>query len=53
MKYLLIMALQVFSHSPQTIEASAECSNIANVVFKIESRIVCVPSDVIFRGGFE
>ncbi len=49
----LILAIQIFSHEPMQVEASAECSNIANVVYKLETKIVCVPSDVIFRGGFE
>ncbi len=50
---IILLLIQIYSHEPMQVEASAECSNIANVVFKLETKIVCVPSDVIFRGGFE
>lgn len=50
---LLTMALQVFSNVPTIVPASPDCSNISQVVYKIERRIVCVPSDGIFKGSFE
>ena len=50
---LLILAIQIASSSPRTVDANAECPVTRHIVYKIKARVLCVTPDVIFRNGYE
>jgi len=50
---LLIILLQIYSHTAQVIESSPDCENVPNIVYNIDKGVVCVPADLIYREGFD
>ena len=49
--FILIMQL-VASNYPTTIQADPRCTASPNVVYTV-GEVVCVPSGIIFRSGFD
>ena len=50
---LLLITLQIFSHTMQTIEAHELCENKPDIIYIIDKGVVCIPTDLIFIGDFE
>lgn len=49
---ILLILIQLASNQPITIEADPRCENVPNLVYQV-GELVCVPSEVIFRSGFD
>ena len=49
----LLLAITIGSHTEQVIPAHEGCENKRNVVYYVDSGLVCVPSDLVFIGDFE
>lgn len=57
-KILLTAMLQIYSNQNVLVEAHPACRNNMKITYKIEQKIVCIPSqvtgtDIIFENGFE
>ena len=49
----LLLAITIGSHTEQVIQAHEGCENKRNIVYYVNSGLVCVPSDLISKRGFE
>lgn len=50
---ILLAAIQIASNKPATIEANPLCANVPYTVYNIDNEVICLPTDVISRRGFE
>jgi hypothetical protein len=50
---LLIMKLQLSSTHPTLVQADPRCENSPNALIMADYGLMCVPSDLVFKGGFE
>jgi hypothetical protein len=49
----LIMKLQLASTHPTLVQADPRCENSPNAAIMADEGLMCVPSDLVFKGGFE
>lgn len=50
---LFLAMIIIFSNKPTYIEANSICENEPNIKYHISEKIICIPSDEIFKGSFE
>jgi len=50
---ILLVLIQIYSHTAQNIEADSRCRNTPDIDYQINNQIVCLPTDLIYRDGFE
>jgi len=50
---ILLLAIQIYSHTAQHIEAHELCRNTPMIDYQIDNQIVCLPTDLIFKNGFD
>ena len=53
MIYLLLMGLEIASHKPMLIPQNHGCENRPNIYYYVEAGLVCIPTDLINKNGFE
>lgn len=50
---ILLLAVQIGSHKQIIIEANPLCANVPYLDYPIGNEIICLPNELIFKGGFE
>ena len=50
---ILTMQVQTGSFKEQVIKAHPGCQNRADLFYYVEAGLLCVPTDVLFKQGFE
>lgn len=50
---ILTLAIQIGSHKQLVVEENPLCENKPDIHYPIDDKLFCLPSDLIFKGGFD
>lgn len=50
---IILIAIQIYSHTAQKIEAHELCQNKPDIEYLIARQVICIPTDLIYKNDFE
>ena len=50
---IILLLIQAYSHEPMQVDSMSCGTDFSQIVLKLETRVVCVKTNAIFKDGFE